>query len=588
MTENITPAQLTPVVHAVDGVDPALVEIGRRYWNLAGFDEETGYPRWVETASAICHGRPYVVAAAAVRAVLPDIACPVCHGPLSLTSRAELQKIITGQAPTKCVDCDPTLRDHAARILAPSSNVRSRVDQQAQQQRAQRLRQLRRDEQTAILHEQYEIRMLPDTTIPAASVREEVITLALLSYAPDPAPLGPIDQWVDPLHPRVGQSSSCVAEALLAGLLRIHSDSPINSFVWEPESFEAACDALVPDLDDEEQIRAVTLTNRYYAAYAIHYTPYGHSLDTAAAGVHDHLSTRLDPAAMTKTRQGELRDLMIEVLAEEAIRYLEVLLDEHNLPNVPDNHRDRLKQAAYDIAATRSLGELYYLAWCSARDAATAAQRNPQASRLNMTVHGVNKFESRAREALDRTRELRRFNPKADLELAAITRTIFLRILGCDAFTTSVEDIEWPPPIPDTGESHGLPHSGHPVDVAGGTDFPHLHCSGCGDLVPAREAWMWVNVRDAFAYLHDSDQAQSGREHIEHLLNDHPARWGVGHSPCGPDGDALHEVRMPQTHREFLTWAADIIQSRWIGGTDLRALLTEAATYTSRFTNHTQ
>lgn len=99
---------------------------------------------------------------------------------------------------------------------------------------------------------------------------------------------------------------------------------------------------------------------------------------------------------------------------------------------------------------------------------------------------------------------------------------------------------------------------------------------------------MWVNVRDAFQYLHDSDQAHTGREYIEHLVNDPSARWGVGHSPCGPDGDALHEVRMPQTHRAFLIWAADIIQSRWIGGTDLRALLTEAATHTGRFANHTQ
>lgn len=246
MTENFTPAQLTPVVNEVDGVDPALVEIGRRYWTLAGFDAETGFPIWAEAASTICDGRPYVVAAAAVRAVLPDLACPGCQGPLSLTSRAALEKIITGQPPTKCVECDTTLCDHAARILDPSSKVRSQVGQQVQQQRTQHLRQLRRDEQDAILHERYAIRMVPDTPIPAASVREEVITLALLSYAPEPAPLGPIRQWVDPLHPRTGQSSSCVAEALLAGLLCIHPDSPINAFVWEPESFEAAFDALDP------------------------------------------------------------------------------------------------------------------------------------------------------------------------------------------------------------------------------------------------------------------------------------------------------------------------------------------------------
>ena len=198
-----------------------------------------------------------------------------------------------------------------------------------------------------------------------------------------------------------------------------------------------------------------------------------------------------------------------------------------------------------------------------------------------MTVHGVNRFESRAQQALDRTRELRCFNAKADLELAAITRTLFLRVLRRDPFTTSVDDIDWPAPIPDTD-------SGQTTGPYSHTDFPHLHCSVCADLVAAREAWMWVDVKDAFRYLHDADNARTtGRDHIEHLINDTPALWGIGHSECGPDEGALYEIRMPTTHRAFLTWAAEITQSRWIGGTDLRALLTEAATYTRRFDNHT-
>ncbi|MFC4859500.1 hypothetical protein [Actinophytocola glycyrrhizae] len=587
MTDDSTPAPLTPMVEAVDGADPDLVEIGRRYWNLAGFDKETGYPRWAETASAICDGRPYVAAAAGVRAVLADLACPICSGPLSLTSRAELQKIVSGQTPTKCVDCDPILLDSAARMINPSSTVRNRLDRHARQQRVQHLRQLHKDEQTAILLNDYEVQLQPDTPIPAASVREEVTTLALLSYAPNPAPFAPIEQWVDPLHPDVRQSGTCIAEAVGAKLLRIHPDSPIESFVWEPEDFDAAFNALDADneADEEEQIRAVTVTDQYFPSRAIHYTTYGHSLDTAAAAVREHLEQRLDPAAMTKFRQGQLRDLAIEVLAEETVRYLDVLLQEHNLPAAPANHKDRLKRAAYDIAAIRPLGELYYLAWCSARGAAAAAQKNPRASKVNMTVHGVNQFESRARAALDRTRELRQFNRKAGLELAAITRTTFLHVLGSDPFTTSVDDINWPPPVPEASELLIDPYLDHRVKVAADTDFPHLRCSICGEHVPIGEAWIWVDIKDAFQYMHTSSQASTPEDHVDLMINHHRAPWGIGHSDCGPDTGALHDLRMPHTHRAFLAWTAEVLKYRWIDGTDLRAFLSEAATSTGRFGN---
>jgi hypothetical protein len=568
MAENPLPARLIPVINDIDGVDPALVQLGRRYWALTGFDEKTGSPIWAETTNAICRGKAYIIAAATVRATLPDTACPSCRGSLSLASRAALGRLAAGRPATRCVDCDANLCDRAARILGGLKSTRNNASPESEWQRAQRLRRARQNKQKTILRESYQIRMLPDTPIPAAPMREEVTTLALLSYAPKPAPLGPIHEWQDPLHPRSGYSSSCVSAALQAKLLLIHPDSSIDSFVWEPETFESALDEMDPDFDEEEQIRDVVLTDRYYASYTIHFTPYGHGMEAAAAAMRDHLSRKLDPSAMTTSQQKQLRDIAIEMVAEEAMRYLEVLLDEYNLPEIPENHREKLRKTSYDVAAIRSLGELYYLAWCSARDGATAAQRNPQAPKLNMTIHSINRFESRSQDALDVNRQLRHFGPKSNLELAAITRTVFLRILRFDPFRTNIEDFEWPTPLVDT-------------------EFSYLRCSVCDDTVPIDDASMWVDVQQAFQYLSKFKDPQTpNHEYIEKLLNHRPASWSVGHDACQPEAGAPYQASVPQTHGAFLSWIADLIQFRWVNGTDLRDLLTEAAACSGRFDSH--
>jgi hypothetical protein len=401
-----TAAAPVPVIKPRDGIDDDLLEIGRRYWRLEGFDSESGRPRWSEAAGNIdCSPwgfgarKAYVVAAAAVRAIAPDHTCPQCGNELALTSRTALDKIAVGEQPGVCADCDESLQEQAARVLDPRRlrKAREQHDLQSRRQYGQQLRTEWHRDQHAVVRNTYEATWLADQAIPSASVRTELIALALLRYAPSPAPLGPVREWIDPLYPSATKQGHCVAEVLQAGLIKIHPDSSVNSFVWEPTTFDEA----LSQIDPNSHISGPTLTGRYYAQWATHFTPYGHSLETAAAAVRDHLASRLDPAAMTASRQQHLVEVAVEVLVEETIRYFEHLLDEHHLPEVPDNHRDKLVEAAHEVARVRPLSELYNLAWRSARDAAAAAQRNPQALKANMTVHGVNRFESNAQRALN-------------------------------------------------------------------------------------------------------------------------------------------------------------------------------------------
>lgn len=586
MTESVAAAVPTPVIEPCEGIDDALVEIGRRYWSLDGFDSESGRPLWSETTGNIdCSPwgtrKAYVVAAAAVRTVLPGYSCPRCSGELVLTSRTALDKIASGEQPAVCADCDESLQEHVARVLNPKqlSKAREQHDQRARHQRGQQLRHEWDNQRHAIVRDTYEVTWLPDHPIPSASVRVELIVLALLDYAPSPAPLGPVREWVAPLHPNPAKQGECVAEALRADLIRIHPASHVDSLEWEPATFDKA----LGQVDTDGQVPPPVLTNRYYALAATHFTPYGHSLGTAATAVRDHLAACLDPAAMTKSRQLQLLDVTAEVLAEEAIRYFQYQLAEHHLPEVPDNHRDRLVEALYAAARVRPLSELYNLAWRSVRDAATAAQRNPQAPKANMTTHGVNRFESNAQEALNPKFNIKPFGPVARLKLAAVTRTLFLRVLQQNSFTTSVPDIEATLPAPIAEE----PEPGTPPLGAASTesDFGQLSCTVCGFPVQPQDAWLWVEVREAFDYLEDTSHAMDSGDLLRACVELQPARWQLGHTECDADSGAVCETRLPTTYPALLAWAATILRERrkWIHGSDFATLLSEAAQRTDRF-----
>lgn len=447
-------------VEPIAGVDAELVEIGLKYWSLTGVDQY-GEPTWETSVKSIDtrgRGQANVVAAAAVRAVLPDVQCGGCGEPLRLRSRSSLSDVLSGGA-THCVDCDPKFVQRAAAVVAPETEE-SRQRRAEQQRRKEQERRLREDYQRGLElwhgHQRHVIRtdFLEERRggeIPSASVRAELTTLALLRFAAQVDPMPPMDQWHHPFpfHSGVG-IGPLINEARGAGLVLPDSSTPSNAFVWDPPSFEEAWSEAGGDPD---KLELPKLTTSYYPHRTFLQIPFGPTSDEGRALLDAHLCERLNPANMTAQRQEDLLTFAHEILVAEATRWFMRELERHNLPEVSENHAPRLTEAVERLVAEHSLGFAYYLGWKAAKTAAAAAQANPRAPLRNMTTHGVNMFERDAQQALDgQVSTPREFDESQYLPLAAMTKTLFYSILSSDPMRTSLAAARaaMPAPVPVT------------------------------------------------------------------------------------------------------------------------------------------
>ncbi|MGW5781061.1 hypothetical protein [Streptomyces sp. NPDC003863] len=446
-------ARLVPSVVPVEGADPELVAIGERYWALAGFMPEPGPPVWCEKVRDIPvagWGRQlYAVAAAGVRAVVPERDCPGCGGVLSLTSRTALQQIINDEEPL-CVECTPSLLDAIRFVTDPARKAkRARVQEQERVQRtADDARAKWSDARKRTIAEVYPAAFPRDGGFPEACVREMATALALLRYAPSSAPISGVGEWLTPLHPETEKAHTVVASTVRSDLLAIHPSSPPSAFVWDPPTFERAVDAAGGDLD---AVAPPKLTGSYYPLEVSLFASRGSSAGMAAKELDDHLTEALRPAHMTGGRQDDLLALARELIAGEAVRYFGNRLGDINLPDVPDNHAARLAEAADKVAGHRSLGEIYNLAWRATRTAAEAAQKNPRASRADITAHAVNQFESLAMRAIEEPdRFIKPFSEIQRLGVAAMTRVVFYNVLDTNPFEATISSLRasLPPPAP--------------------------------------------------------------------------------------------------------------------------------------------
>jgi hypothetical protein len=102
-----------------------------------------------------------------------------------------------------------------------------------------------------------------------------------------------------------------------------------------------------------------------------------------------------------------------------------------------------------------------------------------------------------------------------------------------------------------------------------------FRCSVCDGRVEPRSAWIWVDVTVAAAAL-EARQSPPGTS--EDRLTAPLARWGVGHEACAPDYTGIYN-----TYRELVGFLTDLLGSPRLAGTDLRALLSEAAERSGRF-----
>ncbi|MEU6662252.1 hypothetical protein [Streptomyces sp. NPDC046821] len=442
-----TETHLFPRIEPREGADAELIALGERYWSLAGFDAETGLPVWSERTKDIdttgWGRRHYVIAAAGTRAYLDGHACPECGGTLSLVSRTTLQQLCLEDAVAPpCADCTPSLAENVRQLTDPARNTRREAAraaarrQSAYEEARTSWEQLRRE----ALADRYPLELDGEAALPGvlrtAGVRHMLGTLAFLRYAHTATPLTALSAWTGPLHPDLGTAGNLLHEAHTAGLLRVHPDSPHHAFLWEPASFEAALQDAGGDLDG---LPDPALGDGYYPSRARFYAPCGSSMGTAAELLDSHLVGALDPAGLTTAQQADLLALATELIAEETLRYFTHRLDELNLPEVPDNQAARLKDAAYRVAGSRSLGETYHLAWRATAAAAEGAQKHPRAPRSNMTTHALNRFETLVQRACDEPGwELKPFSEIAALGLAAMTRVLFYTVLDQQPLDTAL------------------------------------------------------------------------------------------------------------------------------------------------------
>lgn len=447
---------LVPTISPISDADPEHVAVGERYWALAGFDKDRRTPLWRENVADIdtseWGNQLYAVAGAGVHAVVPGLTCPSCEGPLRLTSRAVFQELCSGKRASKCADCTASFPRAVRAVLDPSRRAARRTAQEMNrvQQELGQARSRWVELQRQIIAKTFAHATEPQHQTPALTdMRDAVAALALVRYAPSTTPIDDIGSWPDPWHPKLTAMVDLLDNLVEADLIRIDPSSPVEAFLWEPKTFD---DALDDAADEAGAVAEPELTGSWYPLETRFYIPGPGGRDS---GEHmaAELTAALNPSGMTVHGHDRLLAVARELIAEEALRYLDHRLEQVRLPAVPDNSKSRAVEAISELAELRSLGQIYNLIWQATRAAAEAAQSNPRAPRTNMTTHAVNRLESSAQKAVSEPDwQIKPFNAISHLGLSAMTRTLFYNVFDCDPVGTSIPEITatLPTPVPDT------------------------------------------------------------------------------------------------------------------------------------------
>ncbi|MEY9210595.1 hypothetical protein NI17_024110 (plasmid) [Thermobifida halotolerans] len=440
-----------------DGADDQLVDIARRYWSFDGVDESGAYPQWgclvrdIDTAG--WGRRLHVLAAAVSRAVLKGFSCAACGGELSLASRSTLQEVLDGAHEHDCVDCRPVLLEEAEKLSDPKRRARRQQHQERQLalQRVASAKQEWLHNRREAAYETYPLRWRPEEQVPPLSLYQELTALAVLRYAAKGGLVCAQARLTDrALVPHV-EDFEALNELHNLGVLAIHPGTPLDSLVWEPATFQEAYAQAEGNLDN---LPAARPAGRYWPFKTVFYVPFGSDASLAAKRLDKELTQRLARALKDHERYQALEELAVEVIAAETVRYFDYKLTQHHLPAVPGDHRPRLEEAAVRLARSRCLGDMYFCAWSAASSAATASKRHPSAPQENMTTHGVNRFEDRAKTLLDNPgEEVKTFEEDANFGLSALTRTLFYTVLDMNPMTTTLSQIRQQRPAPPTPPS---------------------------------------------------------------------------------------------------------------------------------------
>ncbi|WP_018791314.1 hypothetical protein [Salinispora arenicola] len=436
-------------IEPVPGAAEDLVAFGRQYWDLSGVDRETGEVCWRLSLPDLYleHGMPYqrchVLAAAGVRAHLPEASCGNCGELLILQSRDDLQAYVDGEIVEDCCRCDPELIKAVARERTPRAAERRAADRARSARNAaiQEAQMAWTHAQRAHVAAEYPL-VTDGTTLPRDEVplSTALTVITMLRYEPEAELVAPIAEWRLPLAPTPDAAEQLLADVRASKLLRVHPDSSIDVCRWQESFTTAVAEHTDPDSVGEPQCTGTNL------AWATWYVP-GHDPARAAPGLEAALSRRLgEGVGAAGPDRDALLDLTVTLIAGETVRAFNHGLRQAGLPELPARHRTTLQSAA------RALAENLDLLACLAH-ASAAIERGtaiPYRSRWrhNVSVYALNRLVA-ARQHLDAQRK-RKWSLDAPAErkqLCALTWQLFHVVLGLQPLEVSLDRVSDTIPI---------------------------------------------------------------------------------------------------------------------------------------------
>ncbi|KQZ84122.1 hypothetical protein ASD56_08900 [Microbacterium sp. Root166] len=443
MPENAPPADFELRVSPTLDAPAELQEIARLYWEHDGLDPYGNGVLWTRKTTEIdfkpWSGTVHYAAAAGGVATSRTFDCPTCGEPLTLSSRQTLADARRGLSP-ECRKCNGTINERAAAVLDPST-VEKRQGKAKADKRERAAAEAARENDALRVQEEAALEQMRRAAIAAqypsetedpgeydlvhASVTDKVGALAVIQALGFSSGLVHVGRYAEAdIAPTVDMSVELLAAAWRARLLLVHPSSPSNAFVWSE--------------DDPAELGSSIYTERTNFT-----VPGGSTLARRMEQFAGYLRDHLELASLWSTQRRELRDLAKTLVAEEAIRYFRHQLADHGFPDPAEHHLETLRSHAERGSRHFSLGQLYRMAWTSARNAASAYERNRGMSKEKAAAHGVNSFVGWVQRGLDAPAELGdHFREDFELPLTAATDVVFRVVLDLSPMRALPGDID--------------------------------------------------------------------------------------------------------------------------------------------------
>ena len=137
----------------------------------------------------------------------------------------------------------------------------------------------------------------------------------------------------------------------------------------------------------------------------------------------------------------EATELAVSVLAGEAMRYLNHVVQRHRLPEANRDQSARFEVAARVALASYSLGQCYFLLWRAAKDGAAATKRNPM-SLADGTGHAVNQFQRNVKWSGERGWEVKEYGAVRELPFTWQAQVLFERTLKVEVLAVHAREVK--------------------------------------------------------------------------------------------------------------------------------------------------